>query len=91
MYDNRTKMKVSIDKKGATKMQKKLILLMKEKGVTNKEIANVLGISEKQIGLKLKGESDFKSSEMFKIADYFKKPINEIFLPSLYENGTLKE
>ena len=90
MYDNRTKMKVSIDKKGVKKMQTKLILLMKEKGVTNKEIANILGISEKQIGLKIKGESDFKSSEMFKIADYFKKPINEIFLPSMYENGTTK-
>lgn len=70
-------------------MQKNLILLMKENGVTNKAIADILGISEKQIGLKIKGESDFKSSEMFKIADYFKKPINEIFLPSMYENGTL--
>ena len=69
-------------------MQKKLILLMKERDVTNKELANILGISEKQISLKIRGDVDFKSTEMFKIADYFKIPIGDIFLPIMYENGT---
>lgn len=69
-------------------MQSKLILLMKENGITNKDLANKLGISEKQIGLKIKGETDFKSTEMFKISEIFNKTVDDIFLPSMYENGT---
>lgn len=60
-------------------MQGKLILLMKENNITNKELASKIGISEKQMGLKLRGETDFKSSEMFKISKIFQKNINEIF------------
>lgn len=70
-------------------MQGKLILLMKEKNITNKELASKLGISEKQLGLKLKGATDFKSSEMFKISKIFHRNIDEIFLPPMYENSTL--
>ncbi len=62
-------------------MQNKLIILMKENNVTNKQIADLLGISEKQVGYKIKGETDFKSSEMFKISEFFQKKIDEIFLP----------
>ena len=69
-------------------MQKNLILLMKENNITNKFLAEKIGITEKQFGLKLRGKSDFKSTEMFKISEILKKPINEIFLPSMYENGT---
>ena len=61
---------------------------MKENNITNKDLANKLGISDKQVSLKIKGKSDFKSTEMFKISELFKKPIDEIFLPSMYENGT---
>lgn len=88
MYDNGTKIKLSIRQKGDGNMQGKLILLMKENNITNKELASKIGISEKQIGLKLKGETDFKSSEMFKISEFFHKNINEIFLPPMYDNGT---
>ena len=70
-------------------MQTKLMLLMIEKNITNKALAEKIGISEKQFGLKLKGKSDFKSTEMFIISNILKKPINEIFLPPMYENGTL--
>lgn len=69
-------------------MQKNLIILMKENGYTNKDIASKIGISEKQMGLKIKGETDFKSSEMFKISEIFHKPIEDIFLPTMYENST---
>ena len=72
-------------------MQTILILLMKEKQITNKAMAEKIGITEKQFGLKLRGKSDFKSTEMFKISRILKKPINEIFLPSMYENGTLDD
>lgn len=69
-------------------MQGTLILLMKENNITIKELASKIGVSAKQLRLKLNGETDFKSSEMFKIAAIFKKNINEIFLPSMYDNGT---
>ena len=91
MYDNGTTIKLSIRQRGDKNMQGKLILLMKENNVTNRELANKIGISEKQMGLKLKGETDFKSSEMFKISEIFQKSINEIFLPSMYDNGTKEE
>ena len=71
-------------------MQDQLILLMKKNNITNKELANKINISEKQMGLKLKGKTDFKSTEMFKIAKFFEMPINEIFLPIMYENRTTK-
>lgn len=69
-------------------MQKKLIILMKEHGITNKDLASKIGISEKQMGLKLKGETDFKSTEMFKISEILKMPIEDIFLSPMYDNST---
>lgn len=88
VYENSTKIESSIIQKGDENMQGKLILLMKEKNITNKELASKLGISEKQLGLKLKGTTDFKSSEMFKISKIFHRNIDEIFLPSMYEKRT---
>lgn len=69
-------------------MQEKLIILMKEHNVTNKKLADIIGVSEKQMGYKIKGKNDFKSSEMFKIANYFNVNIDDIFLPSMYDNRT---
>lgn len=63
---------------------------MKEHNVTNRNLAEILGISEKQIGKKIRGECDFKSKECFILSDYFERPIEEIFLPSMYENRTNK-
>lgn len=72
-------------------MQKKLILLMKENGITQRKIAEIIGISEKQVGCKLKGETNFLGDEMFAISNFFQLPIEEIFLPSMYQNGTKEE
>lgn len=69
-------------------MQKKLILLLKENNITQRKLAEIIGISEKQIARKLKGETNFLGDEMFKISDFFGLPIEEIFLPSMYQNGT---
>ncbi len=69
-------------------MQKKLILLLKQKNLTQHWLANLLGISDKQIGKKINGEVPFKSDEMFLIAEYFDMKIEDIFLPRMYENGT---
>lgn len=89
MYENGTIINLSIAKEGE-KMQDKLILLMQKENVTTKRIAEVLNITEKQASYKIKGKSDFKCSEMFKIATYFNKSISEIFLEPMYENGTKK-
>ena len=69
-------------------MQEKLIILMEKNDVKIKDLAYLLGITEKQTSQKIKGKVEFKCTEMFKIADYFQTSINDIFLPLMYENGT---
>lgn len=69
-------------------MQTNLIILLKEKNLTQHWLAEFLGISDKQIGEKIKGNVPFKSDEMFKISNHFNLPIEDIFLPRMYENGT---
>lgn len=69
-------------------MQDNLILLLKKNNLSQRWLAEFLSVSDKQIGKKLNGEAPFKSDEMFKIANYFNKSIDEIFLPRMYENGT---
>lgn len=71
-------------------MQERLVITMKKNNVTIKELSHFLGISERQTSLKIKGKAEFKCSEMFKIATLFKKTVDEIFLPSMYENGTFE-
>ena len=61
-------------------MQIYLYQLRKEKGITQKELAQKLGISETAYRQKEKGQRSFKSDEMFIIADILEKDIGEIFL-----------
>ena len=61
-------------------MQIYLYQLRKEKGITQKELAQKLGISETAYRQKEKGQRAFKSDEMFMIADILEKDIGEIFL-----------
>ena len=60
-------------------MQIYLYQLRKEKGITQKEMAQKLGISETAYRQKEKGQRAFKSDEMFIIADILEKDIGEIF------------
>ncbi|KXU16185.1 Phage repressor [Streptococcus oralis] len=60
-------------------MQIYLYQLRKEKGITQKELAQKLGISENAYRQKEKGQRAFKSDEMFIIADILEKDIGEIF------------
>lgn len=62
-------------------MQSKLILLRKNNNITQKKLANLLGISEVQYGKKEKGLVEFKQDEMFIIANFFELKVDEIFLP----------
>lgn len=68
-------------------MQEKLIILRKQKNVTQKEIADLIGITPKQYCLKENGNAKFNGDEMFKIADFFKMQIGDIFLPTTHQNG----
>jgi len=62
-------------------MQNNLILLRKNNNVTQKKIANLIGISEVQYGKKEKGIAEFTQDEMFIIANFFEKTVDDIFLP----------
>lgn len=62
-------------------MQWNLIRLRKEKGLTQKEVADQLGINVTTYINKEIGESQFKANEMFVLRELFGKRIEEIFLP----------
>lgn len=72
-------------------MQEKLILLKEQKSLTNKEMAEMLGITPIQYRKKEKGEVQFKLNEMVKLSEYFGKTMDEIFLPSRHQNGALNK
>jgi transcriptional regulator with XRE-family HTH domain len=67
----------------------KLKALMVEFECSRKTISELLGINESTLKNKLLGKSDFKFTEVQKIADYFKVDIN-IFLPITSQNGKKK-
>ena len=48
-----------------------LYLELKEKKITQDKVAEALGISRRAVTLKLKGKTDFTSSEMFEIRKKF--------------------
>ena len=60
-------------------MQIYLYKLKKEKGITQKKLAQKLGIFETTYRQKEKGQRAFKSDEMFIIADILEKDIGDIF------------
>lgn len=68
-------------------MQEKLILLKEKNKLTNKEMANLLGISSIQYRKKEYGNAQFKLNEMLKISEFFGVTLDEIFLPSKHQNG----
>ncbi len=69
-------------------MQNKLLQLMKEFNISNKELAKEIGISKELFDSKLEGKTYFKCSEMYKISIFLDKSVEDIFLPSMYVNGT---
>lgn len=70
-------------------MQIKLYNLRKnEKHLTQKELAEMLGISVKSYRDKELGHQQFTQDEMFKLADIFNTNLEDIFLPRKYQNGT---
>lgn len=72
-------------------MQEKLILLRKKNNITQQFFADLIGISGNQYGLKENGKYEFNCDEMFKISEYLKIPIEDIFLPTTHQNGVSEE
>ena len=68
-------------------MQEKLIKLRKVYNVRQKDLAEYLNITKRTYCNKEKGISQFTSDEMFALSKYFKKSLEEIFLPSTYQYG----
>lgn len=70
-------------------MQSILLMLRKEqKKATQQEVANYLGISVATYRAKELGRREFTQDEMFALSKYFERPIDQIFLPRNYQNGT---
>jgi len=62
-------------------MQYKLYALRKQKGLTQKDMAEKLGITPHTYRNKELGYTFFNLKEMFKISDLFQKSLDDIFLP----------
>ncbi|OUM83608.1 helix-turn-helix transcriptional regulator [Caldibacillus debilis] len=67
-------------------MQTKLIALRRYHGLTQKDMADLIGVDLRTYINKEMGQSQFKANEMFTIAKHFQKPIDEIFLPTDFMN-----
>lgn len=63
-------------------MQWNLIRLRKEAGFRQKELAEIIGISEDAYGYKERGQRPFDLDEMFILRDLFHVHLEDIFLPS---------
>lgn len=62
-------------------MQGNLIVIRKENGDTQKKLADLLGIDEGTYRRKELGKSQFNLQEMFAVADYYNRSVDQIFLP----------
>lgn len=67
-------------------VQKKLIAWRKFYGITQKEMADKLGVDVRTYINKEQGVTQFKANEMFLIANILGKEISEIFLPTNFMN-----
>lgn len=64
------------------KLQDKLISFRMSKRVTQKDMAELLGVDKRTYINKEHGVTQFKANEMFLVAQYFGAEIEEIFLPT---------
>ena len=62
-------------------MQWNLLRIRKEKNLTQRDVASIIGIHVDSYGSKEMGKREFTADEMFTLGDYFKLPIDQIFLP----------
>lgn len=72
-------------------MQWNLIRFRKESDLTQKQIADMMGINLTTYIKKENGESQFKANEMFFLRNLFGKRIEEIFLPTNCINNAISD
>lgn len=65
-------------------MYPELIKLMAYKSMKHKDIATILGISQQATSKKIKGETEFRRSEMKKIKEYFRQYYPEITMDQIF-------
>lgn len=70
-------------------MQLLLIELRKKAGESQRDIANLIGISEGSYRKREIGNLQFKMNEMFIIAKHYNKSIEDIFLPRKFTESVL--
>lgn len=63
-------------------MQEKLAALRRYHNLTQKDMADLIGVDVRTYINKETGVTQFKANEMFIIAKKFQKPIDDIFLPT---------
>lgn len=68
-------------------MQEKLILIRKNRNISQQELADLINISLNQYSNKEKGKYKFNCDEMFEISHYLNLKIEEIFLPTTHQFG----
>jgi DNA-binding XRE family transcriptional regulator len=66
-------------------MQEKLVTLRRIHNVSQRELADLIGVDVRTYQNKESGQSQFKANEMFAIARRFQLPIDQIFLPTNFE------
>lgn len=67
-------------------MQYLLDSIRRSKKITQEDMAKLLNIDVRTYQNKEKGVTQFKQNEMFIIAKFFNKKIDEILLPTNFEN-----
>ena len=61
-------------------MYERLIMEMKKHGITQKKLAEAIGVTEASAGTKVRGKSRFNSDEMFIICEMIPEvPMHELF------------
>lgn len=60
-------------------MYPELLKLMGYKSMKHKDLAKIIGVSQQAASKKIKGETEFKRSEMQKIKAYFRKEFPDEF------------
>jgi predicted transcriptional regulator len=68
------------------KMYPELLKLMGCKRMKHKELAKIIGVSQQATSKKIRGETEFRRSEMQKIRDYFKEYYPTITMDQIFTN-----
>jgi len=65
-------------------MYPELVKLMAYTNMKHKDLAKVIGVSQQATSKKIKGETEFKASEMYKIKEHFKAKFPDITVDQIF-------